>query len=133
MPVPSLATGYVDARGALFDGTALRDVAAMMLDVEDALANSGVEFVQYQLAANLKNPTGYYQSQIHVARQNQENIVTDGGVVYGLWLEGVGSRNYPATRFRGYASFRRATQQLNQAAELIATIVVERYVSHWRN
>jgi hypothetical protein len=32
--------------------------------------------------------------------------------VYGPWLEGVGSRNFPVTRFRGYHAFRVAAQEL---------------------
>jgi len=37
--------------------------------------------------------------------------ISDNGVIYGPWLEGVGSRN-ATTRFKGYANYRRNVQQI---------------------
>ena len=42
--------------------------------------------------------------------------VHDSGIVYGPWLEGVGSRNYPVTRFRGYSTFRKVAQEIERKA-----------------
>jgi hypothetical protein len=33
-------------------------------------------------------------------------------IIYGYWLEGIGSRNFPKTRFRGYRMWRETTQQI---------------------
>jgi hypothetical protein len=51
--------------------------------------------------------------------QAHGSVVQDGGVIYGPWLEGVGSRNR-TTRFKGYFTFRRTTAQLNVRATPIA-------------
>ena len=39
--------------------------------------------------------------------------IHDSKVVYGPWLEGIGSRN-AKSRFKGYAMFRNAKQQLEK-------------------
>ena len=48
------------------------------------------------------------------------HIFSKLGVIYGPWLEGTGSRNYPVTRFKGYRNWRRVTQMLEKAAKPIA-------------
>jgi hypothetical protein len=52
--------------------------------------------------------------------------VHDDGVIYGPWLEGTGSRNAPVTRFPGYGSFRRASQQLDREIGGIADRILTR-------
>ncbi|MGV9803926.1 hypothetical protein ACWDTP_38425, partial [Mycobacterium sp. NPDC003449] len=54
--------------------------------------------------------------------------VNDGGVVYGPWLEGTGSRNAPVTRFRGYATFRRVKAMIDRRAPGIAQRLLRRYI-----
>ncbi len=68
----------------------------------------------------LRHPTGYYESQVRTEmRSDSEAFVTDGGVVYGPWLEGTGSRN-ETTRFKGYRTFRTIAQELDaRATELV--------------
>lgn len=111
----------------MFDGTSLRVVANIMKQIDQAIGAAGVQLVGRELEQNLQNPTGYYQSQITYTTNTRETVVTDGGVIYGPWLEGTGSRNQ-TTKFKGYSSFRKATQQLNGAAELIAQTVVSRNI-----
>jgi hypothetical protein len=48
-------------------------------------------------------------------------------VIYGPWLEGTGSRN-ATTRFKGYASFRRAAQVTRSRVRHIAGGVVSQYI-----
>ena len=47
--------------------------------------------------------------QVTNQRQGDVQIIHDRRIVYGPWLEGVSRRNQ-TTRFKGYHSFRRATQ-----------------------
>ena len=56
--------------------------------------------------------TGNYRRNISSRVSGMHAVISDGGVVYGPWLEGVGSRN-AVTRFKGYGSFRRVGQWLN--------------------
>ncbi len=57
--------------------------------------------------------TGHYRRSIHPVVKHLHGVITDGGVVYGPWLEGVSSRNQ-RTRFKGYASFRKTAQWLRR-------------------
>ena len=59
--------------------------------------------------------TGNYRRNVHGTSRNLHGLLTDGGVVYGPWLEGVSSRN-ATTRFKGYASFRRTAQYMEKEA-----------------
>ena len=64
--------------------------------------------------------TGYYRSMIHgEVKAEHSGLITDGGVIYGPWLEGTGSRNQ-STRFKGYASFRKVEDWLVGQAQDVA-------------
>ena len=55
--------------------------------------------------------------------------VNDAGIIYGWWLEGIGSRNFPVTRFRGYFSFKRAAATLRvQAPKIAERLLRQRYL-----
>jgi len=53
--------------------------------------------------------------------------VSDGGVIYGPWLEGTGSRNQ-TTRFKGYGMFRKTRQWADDQSSEIAKTHVRRLV-----
>ena len=58
--------------------------------------------------------TGHYKRSVHGEMTDSlHGRIHDSNVVYGPWLEGASSRNR-TTRFKGYAMFRRATQQLER-------------------
>lgn len=107
------------AHGPLFDGRAAAAVEAFLNAAKDDIAQEGVNLVQRRLGQVLKNPTGFYESRITTERRSDDRAVTDSGVVYGPWLEGVGSRNQ-SSRFKGYRTFRETTQELQAAAPDIA-------------
>lgn len=109
----------VTFRGPVFDGRSGAAVDDFCRASEGEIAQEGVNVVRAQLRRVLRNPTGYYESQIQTDRAAASSLVTDGDVVYGPWLAGVGSRN-ATTRFKGYAHWRRATQQLQARAASIA-------------
>lgn len=110
--------------GPLFSGL-LDRVTATAVDVaERELADEAKAAVDRNLSGSLQEPTGFYQSRIDVEADGTDLAVTDGGVVYGPWLEGVGERNR-TTAFKGYASFRRAAQ----AVDARAAGIVERAVA----
>jgi hypothetical protein len=104
-------------RGALFDQ------ARPIIDqgLSSSLATLGDEAasrVRQRLDIVLRNPSGFYRSR--VVSEVTPTIVTvnDSNVIYGPWLEGVGSRN-ATTRFKGYASFRKIAQRVSEDAALI--------------
>lgn len=53
--------------------------------------------------------TGNYRRHLNQWQRELNALISDGGVVYGSWLEGISSRNQ-RSRFKGYAAFRRASQ-----------------------
>jgi hypothetical protein len=115
----------VSTRGPIFDGRARALANAYVNRLERDLAEEGVTLVREELQKVLQHPTGYYESRITVERGT---VITDGGVVYGPWLAGVGSRNFPATRFRGYPHWIRARLRLRERKQGIAERLLRRYV-----
>lgn len=111
----------VEFRGPFFE-SGRRNAVMRKLEREtrDEIDQYALDLIDALLVAVLKHPTGYYQSRIKVNRGTTHSIIDDSRVVYGPWLEGTGSRNYPVTRFKGYHTFRRAGQILPEKARAIA-------------
>ena len=119
---------HVDTSGPIFDGRAGFIVDRMVDDIAQEVAQAGEDLVQGRLAMSLRHPTGRYQGCIRIENRGfATRIIDDSNIIYGPWLEGVGSRNR-TTRFKGYASFRLAGQQLQRQAHGIASRVVDREV-----
>lgn len=91
------------------------------------VGGQGLADVQANLNLSIRNPTPYYETQITSERQGDVQVVHDRDVIYGPWLEGTGSRN-ATTRFKGYASFRRAAQELEGQAGAVLVPIVDRAV-----
>lgn len=90
----------------------------IVADLEDEVAKFGRGIVLFNLVSQIKDPTPIYWTRLFVERNSEGGgwaIHDDYNIVYGPWLEGVGSRNAPVTRFRGYASFRKAAQTLESS------------------
>lgn len=106
----------VTTRGPIWDVTPDKVEAALADAVRD-LAAMGETTVVENLYPGHGLITGHYQRSIHTEfRSRLHAEVNDSGVVYGSWLEGTSRRNQ-TTRFKGYASFRRARQKLERAVE----------------
>lgn len=117
---------YVNISGPLFDGRAAAAVTVYRYEVVGLVADEGANMVASISSSSFRNPTGYFVSKIQTDRRGFDATVSDP-VIYGPWLEGVGSRN-KTTRFKGYAMFRRATQQLNGKARQLAEQVLQPYL-----
>lgn len=118
----------VDQKGAVFSASATKAAGQRMTTrINDSIAQEGVNRIQARLGQVLQNPTGYYSSRIQVDRRSQYRGITDGGVVYGGWLEGISSRN-KTTRFKGYHTFRTVQQQLSKDTRALAQPLVNQYV-----
>jgi len=112
----------------MFDGRASATLKAYELEMRYRIAEKGKEMVLETLHEVLQNPTGYYESQVRVeGRANYVDVVTDGGVIYGPWLEGTSSRNQ-TTRFKGYGTFRKVRDKLNSEAVGLALRFLPEYV-----
>lgn len=109
-----------------FFHTAPSVMRAMCDDIEHTVGAQALSEVHNILNTKIQHATPYYETQIRITNQRDSVVVDDRGVVYGPWLEGVGSRN-GATRFRGYHAFRNATQ----IVEKLALPLAERAVARW--
>lgn len=115
------------AEGPIFDGRLERAIGQGLQDGLEDVAQRGVNLVRQRLAGVLRHPTGHYESVIQTERAFGDVAVTDGGIVYGPWLEGVSARNR-TTRFKGYATFRRTTGELDRQAGGIVEQAIEQRI-----
>jgi hypothetical protein len=118
----------MELNGPLFDGIAARVARDMARDVEQALADQGQNMVLGRLIQVIRKPTPYYWTQLEQINRRGGTEVTGESVIYHWWLEGVGSRNFPVTRFKGYRSFEITARALGQRAESVAEPVVRHHM-----
>jgi hypothetical protein len=124
------ATVHID--GPLFDRRASAIMRDLTGDCASAVAAQGRRDIHFTLGRVLRRPTGYYQSRIADRSFGAVHVLHDSKVIYGAWLEGVGSRNFPATRFKGYFTFRRVARALERKAVAICAPVVADHVRRLR-
>lgn len=99
----------------MFDHRIIRAFDDFSDELEQDSADWALADIRRTFHTSFRMPTGYYESHVRVSNDMGDPVVNDGGQIkYGPWLEGVGSRNAPATRFRGYHAFRNAAQRLQQ-------------------
>lgn len=118
--------------GPFFEG-AEDIVQAYIGETERALGERALDLVEANLEDSIRVNHGVYTSHIRLTQQDAGQVVDDGwgetnDLPYGKWLEGIGSRNAPVTRFEGYHSFQRAAETLDEEAETIAADVLDKYL-----
>lgn len=115
--------------GPLFDGRAERAIEDACDEARDNLADFAEERVLLGTAMNFKTRTPYYETRITTTRVSSEvSQVDDQGVIYGPWLEGVGSRNRARPGFPGYHFWRAAKQAVVARGPQIADIAIQRHL-----
>ncbi|WP_049562237.1 hypothetical protein [Nonomuraea sp. SBT364] len=119
----------IHMKGPVYDGRAPRVLDDFAQAAVDEVAEQGFRDIGFTLVRVLKHPTGHYQSRIRNRPIGPlTRVLYDDRVIYGWWLEGVGSRNSPVTRFEGYFTFRRVAQHLKKKAPQIAQQTLRRYI-----
>lgn len=121
------ATTTVTVNGPIVEGTADRIVNDHLHNITELVAEEGIKLVRTHLDSKLRRPTGRYLRSLRVVTDTRGTAFTDGGVIYGPWLEGVANRNR-RSRFKGYAAFRRAAQQLDGDVERVAAPETRRMI-----
>lgn len=115
----------VDLDGPIFSATRAHAITeGACEEIQEDVADEAYGMVKSEFHRTFRNPTGYYESRVHIEKEPGAHVITDGGVVYGPWLEGIGSRNAPVTRFKGYANFRRTARKVETKAHAIAQRIV---------
>lgn len=110
--------------GPMFDGRAQRAANAYVDRLERQLAREGLSILREEMHAVFRNPTGYYESRCEVVDGNK---IWDSRVVYGPWLAGIGSRNFPVTRFKGYDHWIKTRHRLNERKRGIGERLLRQY------
>lgn len=117
--------------GPVYDGRAELAAAEADQEAQRVVAVLGASSVRSNLNAVLRVQTPYYRLRVQAEADHPGWKITDQGVIYGHWLEGTGSRNR-TTRFKGYATFRRTTQQIQARARDVTQSVVARFLPRMR-
>lgn len=118
----------VTVTGPLFDGRAAKAVTAFLEESKVEVSQAGVNEVRNRLGQVLEHPSGRYRNRIVTDLVQGDPVVSDGGMVYGPWLEGTSSRN-KTTRFKGYQTFRKTRQWLAGRAGSIAEAKIRPYLT----
>jgi hypothetical protein len=120
----------MDARGPLFDGRAEKAVADADEDGLKAVATLGASMIRSRMAAVFRDETPFYRFKNVAKKEPPGWIIWDQDATkYGFWLEGIGSRNSPVTRFPGYFTYWRIYKELATGkAQTIYDAVMRRYI-----
>lgn len=121
-------SGPFFTQGAMVLDRMVRDiVTGVTKETEQRVRILGQSMFRYADKSHHQVP-GKWRSQIHSQFRGDEGIVTDGGIVYGPWLEGTGSRNR-TTRFKGYRMWRTTLQNMERSgAREVYRPIVDRAV-----
>ena len=118
----------VKLSGPLFDGRAEGVIPAYLDEAYRDVADYGVSLIQEIVTTNANQPTGRYVKAVHAEAGPTSTRVTDGGIVYGPWLEGFSKRNQ-TSRFKGFVAFRVTRKQLDSGkAKEIAEGTLRKYI-----
>ena len=118
-----------EMKGVIFNSAKTKAAAKrLVIDLNDKLASEGVRRIKAHLGQVLRNPTGYYESQIDVQRRAVYRGVWDQNCVYGGWLEGVDPRNR-TTRFKGYYTFMIISRTLQQDKDKLTQPIVDKFIA----
>lgn len=113
--------------GPIFDGRAAKQAQNACDEIERRVAMIGASIIRSELHAVLRVETPYYRLQNEARPDPPGWMIWDRDVIYGPWLEGVGSRNR-TTRFKGYFTYRRKFQEIDRRAGVIANYTVREFL-----
>lgn len=114
--------------GPMFDGAAARAAEDLRAEIEREVSDKAKDMVVGRLVQVIRQPTPYYWTQIKNISRRGGTETTGEDVIYHWWLEGVSSRNFPVTRFKGYHTFSIVRAQVDARAQSLAEGVMTPYV-----
>ncbi|MEY9876644.1 hypothetical protein ABH931_006154 [Streptacidiphilus sp. MAP12-33] len=129
MAAEGQGTIHVELHGPTVEGLATPILDKALQGAIHEVADYARFQVMITEEATFINPTGYYTSKTTLTPLSPTSYsLNDGGVIYGPWLEGVGSRNSPVTRFPGYHIYRKTKNSIAQKQKAIVQAWLERTV-----
>lgn len=123
----------ITVSGPVFDGRAVDMLDEMVRGIQATIADDALVKWESNMEEHIRHSGPRYQKYAQVKDDGADRVVNDGwgdtnDLPYGPWLEGLGSRNSPVTRFPGYRSIRDAYDEVSEQAEELAEPVVEEHV-----
>lgn len=128
MPATVTLSGPFFHSGPVILDRMVRDiVAGVTKETEQRVRILGQSMFRYADKSHHQVP-GKWRNSVHGVVRGDEGIIDDGGIIYGPWLEGVGSRNR-TTRFKGYRMWRTTLQNMERSgAREVYRPIVDRAV-----
>lgn len=119
--------------GPLFDGRAERAMRDAADDAREDIAEAAEDHALGLMGASFRHPSGHYEENVQTSRVSSDtSLVHDNGVIYGAWLEGVGSRNRARPGFPGYHHWRQTKEFVRTRGPVIADRAVQRHLPEMR-
>lgn len=128
----------VSYSGPVFDGRAAAMTDEMVRDIRTTVGDHAFVAWESNMEASIRHSGPVYQSFAQVKDAGGDTVVNDGyddtnQLEYGPWLEGIGSRNSPVTKFPGYHSMKRAFEEVEPQVDALAEPIVDDYVERINN
>lgn len=117
----------VEYKGPVFDGRAEEAVQDAIDAIEQKTAEFGAAIIRARMDQTFRVQTPYYRPLNQARRDPPGWKISDTGVVYGPWLEGISERNR-TTRFKGYSNYRRSVQEIQRHMDRIAEIEIDEHL-----
>jgi hypothetical protein len=114
--------------GPIFEPGWLGQFKKGITESRHEVAEHGLERWMFNMNSSFQTQTPYYAVHARLRKFPHQDIVDDQQIVYGYWLEGIGSRNFPVTRFKGYRAMGRAFGLVKAHAVDIFTRAMGRHV-----
>lgn len=113
----------VKETGPIFDGRADAAVARFTRDATKTITQVGTQMVKLKFASRIRVNTGRFLGRITGEVSGTIGRIYTKFILYGYWLEGVGSQN-ATTRFKGYWGYRETGLELDsRSAEILKPLI----------
>lgn len=119
--------GTVHLSGPLFDGRTQQELQKVTREMEKQVAASFTQQWMGNMNSSFRTQTPYYMTQVTNQEMPGQHVIHDRGIIYGPWLEGVGSRN-KSTRFKGYWSLKRAYETTMGRVQSLCEDIMRRHL-----
>lgn len=106
----------VKLSGSAFSPGVALAISAATHKGQDKLARNAEAMIHTLQRYYFRTWTGYEARHTEIHDRGSHHLVFSSNATYGPWLESVGSRNYPVTRFPGYHIYRKVAQQIDRDA-----------------
>jgi hypothetical protein len=117
----------VKKEGPLFDGRAQAAVTRFTRDSTKVLTQVGTDMVKLKYGARIRVNTGTFLGRITGEVSGTIGRIYTKYILYGYWLEGVGSQN-ATTRFKGYWAYAETFLELDSRSLEILKPLIDKMI-----